>query len=272
MADLDADNRSISELFEAALAGDYDDEEPRVAVRELRHRSNPETEVLKVALGYCHSGNPKTRSRGLDVLAQLGAGKPDSERPWIEECVSVAIAALQDENSQVVHSAAWALAHLGGPRSVLALIKIKQHSDPGVRWAVAYGMRSDRNEDSKLTLVELMEDPDDEVRDWATFGLGDLWRIGDSFELEDSPEIRAALRKRLADSYAPARDEALWGLAKRKEPFALRELRRRLESDGSVSGDEMAANELLNPNGGESTIEELQSGLRRLIDELPNSP
>jgi len=175
MADLDADKRSISELFEAALAGDYDDEEPREAVRELRHRSNPETEVLKVALGYCHSGNPKTRSRGLDVLAQLGAGKPDSERPWIEECVSVAIAALQDENSQVVHSAAWALAHLGGPRSVLALIKISSIPTPASDgpWLTACGQIETRIRNSRLWSswrIQTTKSGTGPPSGWATFG------------------------------------------------------------------------------------------------------
>ncbi len=59
-----------------------------------------------------------------------------------------------------------------------------------------------------------MDDADQEVRDWATFGLGTL---GES----DSPEIREALFHRLSDGNDDVRQEAMAGLAKRGDQRVL---------------------------------------------------
>jgi HEAT repeat protein len=56
-------------------------------------------------------------------------------------------------------------------------------------------------------LAKLTADEDEEVRDWATFGLGVLGDI-------DTVEIREALAARLSDANDDAREEAVVGLAK----------------------------------------------------------
>ncbi len=250
------DPRSVAELFEVALQGDYDDEAAWAAVASLRLRATPE--ILEYAKKYCGSDDPKARARGLDVLAQLGTGKPDSERPYLNECVSMALAGLKDTESLVVHSAAWALAHLRGERAVAALMEIKRHPDTGVRHAVAYGMGG-RTEAERSTLIELMDDDDDEVRNWATFELGTICDV-------NSPEIRDALRKRLNDSFEEARSEAVWGLARRKDPEGLRILLERLASETWEEGDGMSAAEVLDvPH--DTSPEELRLGLRKLLGQ-----
>jgi HEAT repeat protein len=60
----------------------------------------------------------------------------------------------------------------------------------------------------------LAQDTDEHVRDWATFGLGVLGQV-------DSPEIREALVTRLSDTNLDVREEALVGLAKRKDRKAI---------------------------------------------------
>ena len=249
------DSRSVAELFEAALQGDYEDDVHWEAVSSLRLLATPE--VLQYAMKFCRSDDPKARARGLDVLGQLGAGKPDSERPYLDDCVSMAIAGLKDTDPLVVHSAAWALAHLGSERAVSALVEIKQHPDPGVRKAVAFGMPASAQGTAIQTLIELMDDPDDDVRDWATFGLGTQTDA-------DSPQIREALRNRLCDPFEHARSEAVWGLAKRKDPEGLRILLERLESENWTQGDEQAAAEVLDVPY-DTSPEELQLSLQRLV-------
>jgi HEAT repeat protein len=60
-------------------------------------------------------------------------------------------------------------------------------------------------------LIDLMDDEDEDVRDWATFGLG--------VQLEaDGPEIRDALARRITDPGNDTSGEALVGLARRKDP------------------------------------------------------
>jgi HEAT repeat protein len=248
---------TVAELFEATLQGDYDDEAAWSAVRALQLSATPE--VLEHAMKYCRSADPKARARGLDVLAQLGAGKPDSERPYLSNCVSMAVTGLADQDPLVVHSAAWALMHLPGDRGVAALIEIKNHQDAGVRKAVACGMEGSNQGAAIQTLIELIEDPDDDVRDWATFELGTQCDA-------DSPEIREALRKRLDDSFGDARSEAIWGLARRKDHVGLRILMERLESETWIPGDAWAAEEVLGLETGASR-EELLVGLRELLGQ-----
>jgi len=250
------DPRSTPVLFAATLEGDYEGKAPWQAVTALRLRGT--MEVFELAADYCRSRDPKARARGLDVLAQLGAGKPDAARPYLGRCVSIAIDLLQDPEAMVVYSAAWALAHLGTEEAVAALLRLQRHPDPGVRHAVAVGMAGHNGPQPVAALLELMMDPDDTVRDWATFGLG-------SQSSEDSPQIREALHQRLGDPYEPARSEAVWGLSLRHDPAGLRLLLERLESKSRQQGDEYTAQEILDLEDG-ATLEDLRAGVRKLLE------
>lgn len=108
------------------------------------------------------------------------------------------------------------------------------------------------------TLIELMGDLDDDVRDWATFELGTQCDA-------DSPEIRDALRKRLEDPHVYARNEAIWGLVKRKDPLGLQLLLERLELGSWVDGDEWAAAEALGLTETDTSPDDLLLGLRKLL-------
>jgi len=249
------DPRSNEQLFLAAFEGNYDDDTPWNAVRVLRLRGTPE--IFELAKRYSESQDGMACARALDVLAQLGAGKPDSERPYLSESVSIALRHLDDERPLVVHSAAWALAHLRGDAATSALIGLRRHLDPGVRLAVANGLGGCVYPIALETMIQLMDDDADDVRDWATFGLGSLCT-------QDSQAIRAALRKRLEDPFEDARDEALWGLAQRKDPSSVRLLLERLQSEQWKAGDETAAEETLGLQGS-MPVEQLRQGLRELL-------
>jgi HEAT repeat protein len=253
------------ELFLASFEGDYDDEAAWEAVQSLRRLDSDE--VFQLAVAYSRSEVPKHRARALDVLAQLGAGKQRSERQHFDESVAIALAGLSDEDAIVVHSAAWALAHLNDDRAITALIEMRNHHDPDVRWAVAVGMANSERSEAIATLIELIDDGDDDVRNWATFQLGLASGEDGSGRLGtlDSSEIRDAFRKRIEDSFAEVRDEAIWGLARRKDPTGLRLLLGRLDSEQGIAGDEMVAAEILERNY-DTPIGDLRDGLRRIID------
>jgi len=248
---------TADELFSASFQGDYEDEQPWDAVRVLRRRDSDQ--VFQTAAAYCRSEIPIHRARALDVLAQLGAGKPVAERHHFNDSVSIAAAHLDDEDPLVARSAAWALAHLQGERAISSLISLSKCADAQVRRAVAVGMAGSDRPDAINTLVELMEDDDDEVRNWATFGLGNV-----GFGSLDSPDIREALRRRLNDSFSEVRDEAVWGLARRRDPAALRLLMHRLNSEEWIDGDEMAAAEVLGLDY-DAPVETLLTGLTNLV-------
>jgi HEAT repeat protein len=257
------EHKTTAELFAATLVGEYDDDTPWEAVSVLRLRGTPE--VFEVAKRYCESENPRARARGLNVLAQLGAGKSEAERPFIAESVSLAIGHLRDAGPDALSSAAWALSHLGTQPGVAALIGLRDHPDPDVRQAVACCIDLRSYPEGVSILIQLTEDSNAVVRDWATFavGSGDVVQ-GGVLRYPDSPEIRTALHNRLEDSYEEARREAIWGLALRRDPVGLKLLLDQLQSGDWWSGDEDTAREILALRSG-TRVEELCQGLSRLL-------
>jgi len=254
---------NTEELFAATLEGEYDDDAPWEAVSVLRLRGG--TEVFEVAKRYCASENPKARARGLSVLAQLDASKPDTERPFMTECVSIAIEHIPESDQEIVRCAAWALSHLGTEKAVASLIDLRNHPDADVRHAVANCIPLRKHPEGVNILFALMEDENEVVRDWATFALGndDLIERG-MRRYTDSPEIRAALRGRLEDPYDEARREAVWGLARRRDPIGMKLLLNHLESENWWESDKDVAEELLYTKA-DVTVEELCEGLRHLL-------
>jgi HEAT repeat protein len=260
------ENKNAEELFAITLAGEYDDDFAWEAVSVLRLRGTPE--VFELAKRFCNSDDPKARARGLSVLAQLGAGKPDAERPFVGESVSIAIDHLADRDIEVLRSAAWALSFLGTEPGVAALRNMRDHPDPNVRLAVASCIELRGHPNGINTLLHLMEDCDDEVRDWATFSIGseELSQAGVEGHF-DTPEIRAALKRRLSDHYEEARREAIWGLARRKDPIGIELLIQALDSEDPWSGDQDAAEELLGLERGRP-VSELVRELRTMVDRI----
>jgi len=190
-----------------------------------------------MAAEYCASPIAAERAGGLSVLSQWGRDNRHSS-----ERVALAIEALEDSDLSVVRAAAWVLAHLSGMQGTepanVALIGLAGHTDSEVRWAVVFGLGGREYSAALETLMVLMFDANDEVRDWATFGLGTQCKA-------DSASIREALRARLTDPAKAVRHEALWGLAARRDSAGLEELASRFERDEWVSGDELDAEEAL---------------------------
>ncbi|MGL5446928.1 MAG: HEAT repeat domain-containing protein [Rhabdaerophilum sp.] len=86
--------------------------------------------------------------------------------------------------------------------------RFRRHPDAEIRFQVALALGGRKESEAESMLLELMEDPDSEVRDWATFGIGSYVRR----ENRDNPAIRQALLARLDDTDASTRAEALCGL------------------------------------------------------------
>lgn len=250
------DQLTVAELFRLALQGDGDDESSWASIHELRLRGTDE--VFDAAMAHVNSPDPNSRVRGLDVLAQLGAGRPDSERPHLRESVSIATRHLSDPDSSVVQSAAWALAHLESEKGSQALLNLRQHPDADVRQAVAFGLGGSNERGSIEALIELSTDVSDDVRDWATFGLGTQCDA-------DSPEIRTALTERLKDPVEDVRNEALWGLVRRKDKASVGILLERTKSGHWSGGDEQAARDAAE-SWSDASIDEVCAVLRRLQD------
>lgn len=204
----------IDELFAQTLTGDYDEDAPWEAVAKLRNLGTHE--VYERAAEWCISSVPLKRARGADVLAQIGRTFEHPQNNFLEESYAVVSQLIQHENEPLpLLAAIHALGHIGNPLALPLVIQNCYHEDANVRFAVACALGNFADDPRAVqALIALMGDRDEDVRDWATFGLGVL---GDA----DSSEIRAALLKRTSDPNSDVREEALVALAHRKESGAI---------------------------------------------------
>lgn len=208
------DFEQIDEIFAQALTGDYEDEAPWNAVRKLQDIGT--REILERASTWATSDDSLKRARCADILGQLGstAERPGNKFPG--ECFSIVAPLVQREKVPLpLISAIQALGHIRDSLAVPIVIEHRLHSDPNVRFAVACTLGSFADDPRVVApLLELMQDADDDVRDWATFGLGVQGKL-------NTQEIRDALCQRIDDSDVDVREEALMGLSKRKDQRAL---------------------------------------------------
>ena len=203
-------DQGIEQLFAMTLEGAYDDDEPWNAVNALRRIGS--REVLDLAVDWCQSDDPIRRARGADILAQLGktVGHPVNTFP--DESFAAVTGMLKMERDiQPLSSAIFALGHLDTAGAVPLICPFEDHPDANVRYAVAFSAGSYPDDPrATRTLIKLMNDTNEDIRDWATFGLGVQGST-------NSVEIREALAARLTDTNVNAREEAILALAKRHD-------------------------------------------------------
>lgn len=210
--------QAIAELIQVALTGDEDDNAAWEAIAELHRRGGEE--VFTAACELLRSESAKRRGRGADILAQLG--KTADDFPLRERCATAVLGALPRETESTALTAmSVALGHFRDSRAVDALLPLASHPDAEVRYGVVFGLLSHSGPRVAEALIQLSGDRDLDVRNWATFGLGDVDR-------SDSPALREALVRRLDDEDDEVRGEALLGLAKRHDPRVMGPLRREL--------------------------------------------
>lgn len=124
----------------------------------------------------------------------------------------------------------------------LELLPWTQHPDPTIRLEAVQSIPGGTESfETSATVADALtrstRDASDEVRDWATFGLGTILDI-------DTSAVRATLFACATDPDGNVRDEALVGLARRRDRRALALVQERLAGD-RVSQKVWEAAELL---------------------------
>lgn len=172
------------------------------------------------------SADASERAVACDLLGTLC--NPDEDHWGPEVATALIDLAESEEDTDVLWSVARALGDARDQRGLGTLVRLVGHPDGDVRFQVALALPScDEGADLRVlagALIRLMNDPDGDIRDWATFGLGSLTEI-------DGPEVREALFRRVDDDKQEARDEAILGLARRRDPRALPLVLARLQED-----------------------------------------
>jgi HEAT repeat protein len=201
------DPRSTRELVEQALAeGDRDPPEGSYSAMAILHARGTR-DVLDAALALCGSPDPMRRAVGARILGQLGS----PERTFPEACCDALLDLLRhDGDRRVLVATIFAFGHLGNRRCEPDLVALRNHPDDVIRHGVAFALCGTDRPASVSALLELMEDRDAEVRDWATTSIGGVVSL-------EGPEIRAALLRRVTDTDEITLAEALHGLARRRD-------------------------------------------------------
>jgi len=223
--------QEIDDLFAATLLGDYDDEEPWKAVAKLRLNGN--RRIFDVASKWCIASEPQKRARGASILGQLRAphsiGQKQSKRPgdpiFVEESYEIISRMLENESdAEALGSEIFALGHLYREAAVPLILNYVDHPDENIRFAATCSLgHFPQNETAIQALVRLADDYDDDVRNYALFALGTQSNL-------DTPELRETLAMHLNDPFTDAREEAIAGLAKRKDERAVLPLLRLMEA------------------------------------------
>ena len=168
-------------------------------------------DVLAMCAVRCASPDPRERRVAAAVLGQLGVSDRQTSTVFRDERFEALRALLLAEivgpaDVQVLAAACLALGHLNDTRAISSLAALRAHPDPDVRFAVALGLSGHNTDEAVTTLIDLSVDADAQVRNWATFGLGQQVD-------RDTPAIRAALTARLTDPNLDTRQEAYANLA-----------------------------------------------------------
>jgi hypothetical protein len=177
------------------------------------------------------------RLLGADLLGQAVTVQPSRSKAIADPLLRQ----LEVEpHADVIASIVVALGHAGDSRAHDRVAGLAQHDDVGVRFAVAFALPSLELDEAALgALCRLSADADDDVRDWATFGLAE--------SNADDDRTVGALAARADDAHDDTRAEAIYGLARRQHPAAKALVDRELAMPIHGSLIERAYDELLPP-------------------------
>jgi HEAT repeat protein len=222
-------------LIAAALAAEDDDVYWDLVVR-LHRRGDQDT--LDAARVLAASPDPVRRTLGADIAAQLGIAPPGAtlgrtlaDHPLHADCLALLLALAESEvDDDTVAAIACGLGHRGDRRGIPVLCGWITHPSEWVRFCVADSLGGRDDPTAYDALITMSADPDEDVRDWATFGLAQLTRA-------DFPALRDALAARLDDEDQATREEALWGLAIRGDPRAVPPMLRMLAAPDAYTLD-----------------------------------
>jgi HEAT repeat protein len=234
-------NISTQELIANALETSNEDEDKYWEyIRELHIRGSKE--VLNQAKNLCLSDLTQQKVTGADILAQLGVPKRNFPNDVLE--ILYRLIRHKNQDSKVLNSALVAIGHTQDTNSTEGLdyiIKLETHPDANVRLGVVLALWGHEDSSSINSMLSLTRDKDDNVRDWATTGIGSIIDA-------DTPEIRHALWERVEteveeeshDTYC----EAVMGLATRKDPNIYKEILKKIEENDPTTLIFDAATEL----------------------------
>lgn len=166
---------------------------------------------------------PEVRALVPDVLRYF------DPHPLQEETVTLLAKMLELEDSALVlRSIASAFVDLRHDRAADLLPPLLEHEDANLRFSVVHGLLPVAGPRTLESFIRASTDEDEDVRNWATFGLRTILNEPTEPGAFDSSQLREALAARVNDSCSEIRAEAILALATRQDIRALEPLKREL--------------------------------------------
>jgi hypothetical protein len=178
-------------------------------------RQEPRTCRVEAATKLLNSPVANERRLGADLLGQAAAVDHDVAAPAADTLLSHF---EQERDNDALQTIIVALGHLGDERARAGIVRHTGHPDEQIRYAVAWALPSVGLDERYSGASELSRDSDEDVRDWATFGLVES-------DADDVP-TREALTAPVDDPHDDTRAEGIYGLARRRDPGRERQIER----------------------------------------------
>jgi HEAT repeat protein len=222
----------------AELLHSEDEDRRYVAARALADRHPQSLDLL-----YRLTDDPRPRVRAVACFALGQTWFVDEQRRWepvvYPESIRIALHRMEnDEDADVRGAAASVFGQLKPPEALPQLCTAALDPSGEVRFHVAAALGSyyfdtgppeweSYKAQVTQTLLRLMDDPDDDVRDWATFAMNTGGH--------DTPEVRERLWKALDDPNPDVRGEAAAALAEFGDTTLIPRLEQLLWEDEKLS-------------------------------------
>jgi HEAT repeat protein len=192
----------------AELIGEHDEERRWDLLTDLV-RADP-TAARRAGVDLLSADAAPTREIAADLLGQSVTVTAEGA----SEVADALLPRLEDETDPAALAAViLALGHTHDERARALITCLSGHETVVVRDAVAVTLPSfDLDGDALEALRHLSADPDDHVRDWATFALAES-------DASDGPTMEA-LAARVDDADDDTRAEGILGLARRRDARA----------------------------------------------------
>ncbi len=197
-------------------------------IRELRKR--PNEYVFDRAFELIETKKEKEIIIGINILAQLGYNPRYKQIETVKICFGLL---EKEQNPNVIEAILLAISHnnkILKKEQILSLSEFKIHRFSIIRFALVHALSGLKQQAAIETIIELSNDKDQDIRDWAVFALGS--QIDTNNEI-----ITNILWERTSDSSDLVRLEAIAGLAKRKDKrvkeILIRELQN-IDEHGSI--------------------------------------
>lgn len=167
-------------------------------------------EMISKCFQLINSNDSKFKQIGIDVLSQLGQNRKSFVKELFEKLFYFFETSTDEK---LIYTSLLAIAHNNKylkDKEIKILEKYQKSTSKDIRYALTHSLLGIKNKRAIVIMMKLSQDKSPKIQDWATFGLGTQIKI-------DNVEIRDVLYKNCFSKDNQTRQEAIKGLANRKD-------------------------------------------------------